>query len=41
MEAEIFLCMGENEAKNQSLFYKNLNTKEEKQILISTLEQHL
>ena len=41
METEIFLCMGENEVKNQSLFYKNLNTKEEKQILISTLEQHL
>ncbi|EAK6515013.1 histidine--tRNA ligase [Campylobacter upsaliensis] len=41
METEIFLCMGENEVRNQSLFYKNLNTKEEKQILISTLEQHL
>lgn len=41
IEAKIFLCMGENEAKNQNLFYKNLDTKEEKQILISTLEQHL
>ncbi|TQR34445.1 histidine--tRNA ligase [Campylobacter sp. MIT 99-7217] len=38
---EIFLCMGENEAKNQSLFYKNLQTKEEKNILISNLKEEL
>lgn len=41
MEAEIFLCMGENEAKNQSLFYKNLENKNEKIIEISNLEQDL
>lgn len=39
--AEIFLCMGANEAQNQSLFYKNLKTKEERQILISNLESGL
>ncbi|MBK1973325.1 histidine--tRNA ligase [Campylobacter sp. TTU-622] len=37
----IFLCMGENEAKNESLFYKNLNTKKEEQILIKNLENVL
>lgn len=39
--AEIFLCMGKNEAKNQSLFYKNLENKNEKIIKISNLEQDL
>lgn len=37
----IFLCMGENEAKNESLFYKNLNSKKEEQILIKDLENVL
>ncbi len=39
--ASIFLCMGENEAKKQSLFYKNLKEKKEKQILIKNLELEL
>ncbi|WP_348518181.1 histidine--tRNA ligase [Campylobacter sp. CCS1377] len=39
--AEIFLCMGENEAQSQSLFYKNLENKNEKIIKISDLEQNL
>lgn len=41
LKASIFLCMGENEAKNQSLFYKHLKKKEEKQILIKNLEYEL
>lgn len=36
-----FLCMGENEAKNESLFYKNLENKDEKMIKISDLENAL
>ncbi|MBZ7960524.1 histidine--tRNA ligase [Campylobacter molothri] len=36
-----FLCMGENEFKNESLFYKNLENKDEKTIKISDLEQFL
>ncbi|NDJ27887.1 histidine--tRNA ligase [Campylobacter sp. MIT 12-8780] len=39
--AEVFLCMGEDEAQKQSLFYKNLSTKEEKLIRIKDLEQAL
>ncbi|EAL9451715.1 histidine--tRNA ligase, partial [Campylobacter jejuni] len=39
--AEIFLCMGENEAQNESLFYKNLAKKEEKMIKISDLKKVL
>ncbi|EAH9462716.1 histidine--tRNA ligase [Campylobacter jejuni] len=38
---EIFLCMGENEAQNESLFYKNLAKKEEKMIKISDLKKVL
>ncbi|ECR2444073.1 histidine--tRNA ligase [Campylobacter coli] len=38
---EIFLCMGENEAQNESLFYKNLAKKEEKMIKISDLKKIL
>ncbi|MGH2267905.1 histidine--tRNA ligase [Campylobacter taeniopygiae] len=38
---KIFLCMGENEFKNESLFYKNLENKDEKIIKISDLEQFL
>ncbi|MBZ7964319.1 histidine--tRNA ligase [Campylobacter sp. 2457A] len=38
---KIFLCMGENEFKNESLFYKNLENKDEKTIKISDLEQFL
>lgn len=36
-----FLCMGENEAKSESLFYKNLENKDEKVIQISDLENAL
>lgn len=39
--ARIFLCMGENEAKNESLFYKDLESKLEKQIKIKDLEKEL
>lgn len=39
--ARIFLCMGENEAKNESLFYKDLESKVEKQIKIKDLEKEL
>ncbi|ECO5713785.1 histidine--tRNA ligase [Campylobacter jejuni] len=38
---EIFLCMGENEAQNESLFYKNLAKKEEKMIKIADLKKVL
>ncbi|EAH8382936.1 histidine--tRNA ligase [Campylobacter jejuni] len=38
---KIFLCMGENEAQNESLFYKNLAKKEEKMIKISDLKKVL
>ena len=38
---ELFLCMGESEAQNQSLFYKNLSTKEEKSVKIDELETFL
>lgn len=38
---KIFLCMGENEAKSESLFYKNLENKDEKIVKISNLEQSL
>ena len=37
--AKIFLCMGENEAKENKLFYKDLESKEEKTVKISDLEQ--
>ena len=36
---KIFLCMGENEAKENKLFYKDLESKEEKTVKISDLEQ--
>lgn len=39
--AKIFLCMGENEAKENKLFYKNLESKEERQIEIKNLENEL
>lgn len=39
--AEIFLCMGEDEAKANKLFYKNLESKEERQIEIKNLENEL
>ncbi|HDV7392657.1 TPA: histidine--tRNA ligase [Campylobacter jejuni] len=39
--SEIFLCMGENEAQNESLFYKNLAKKEEKMIKIADLKKVL
>lgn len=38
---QIFLCMGENEAKNETLFYKNLEHKREQIIKISDLEKVL
>ncbi len=39
--AKIFLCMGEDEAKENKLFYKNLESKEERQIEIKNLENEL
>jgi len=39
LNCEIFLCMGELEARNNTLFYKNLQHKTEKEIAISDLEQ--
>lgn len=39
--AEIFLCMGEDEAKANKLFYKDLESKEERQIEIKNLENEL
>lgn len=39
--AKIFLCMGENEAKENKLFYKDLENKEERQIEIKNLENEL
>ncbi len=39
--AEIFLCMGENEAKNEALFCKNLKDKSEREIAIKNLEKEL
>lgn len=39
--AKIFLCMGENEAKENKLFYKDLDSKEERQIEIKNLENEL
>lgn len=38
---KIFLCMGENEAKENKLFYKDLESKEERQIEIKDLENEL
>lgn len=35
--AEIFLCIGENEAKNGEIFYKNLATKVEKSVKIAEI----
>lgn len=39
--AKIFLCMGEDEAKENKLFYKDLESKEERQIEIKNLENEL
>lgn len=39
--AKIFLCIGENEAKENKLFYKDLESKEERQIEIKNLENEL
>lgn len=39
--AKIFLCMGENEAKENKLFYKDLESKKERQIEIKNLENEL
>ena len=39
--ARIFLCMGEDEAKSGRLFYKDLESKDEKQIEIKNLEKEL
>ena len=39
--AKIFLCRGENEAKENKLFYKDLESKEERQIEIKNLENEL
>ena len=39
--AKIFLCVGENEAKNESIFYKNLENKDEKTLKICDLQEFL
>ena len=39
--AKIFLCVGENEAKNESIFYKNLKNKDEKTLKICDLQEFL
>lgn len=39
--AKTFLCIGENEAKNESIFYKNLENKDEKTIKICDLQEFL
>ncbi len=39
--AKIFLCVGENEAKNESIFYKNLENKDEKTLKICDLQDFL
>ena len=39
--AKIFLCMGEDEAKENKLFYKDLESKEERRIEIKNLENEL
>lgn len=39
--AKIFLCIGENEAKNNEIWYKNLENKEEKRIKIDHLKDEL
>ena len=40
-EAKIFLCMGEDEAKKDELWYKNLITKEEKMVKLSNLKMEI
>ena len=39
--AKIFLCVGENEMKENKIWYKNLETKEEKTINLDELEKEL
>ncbi len=39
--AKLFLCMGEDEAKNGEIWYKNLENKNEKRIKILNLEGEL
>ncbi|MCR6570113.1 histidine--tRNA ligase [Campylobacter insulaenigrae] len=39
--AKIFLCIGETEIKNQEIFYKNLENKENKNIKLVDLENEL
>lgn len=38
---KIFLCVGENERKNNNIFYKNLENKDEKTINLSEIEKIL
>lgn len=40
-EAKIFLCMGENEAKKDELWYKNLVTKQEKMVKLSNIKTEI
>ncbi|MDA3056824.1 MULTISPECIES: histidine--tRNA ligase [unclassified Campylobacter] len=40
-EAEIFLCMGENEAQKGELWYKNLVTKQEKMVKLSNIKTEI
>lgn len=40
-DVKIFLCIGEEEAKNKEIFYKNLETKENKNIKLDDLEKAL
>ncbi|EAJ6176970.1 histidine--tRNA ligase [Campylobacter lari] len=39
--AKIFLCIGEDEMQKEEIFYKNLDTKENKNIKIANLENEL
>ena len=39
--AKIFLCVGENEMKENKIWYKNLETKDEKTINLDELEKEL
>ncbi|ASM37000.1 histidine--tRNA ligase [Campylobacter sputorum] len=41
INANVFLCVGENEAKNSEIWYKNLQNKQDKKIKISDIKQEL
>ncbi|ASM40276.1 histidine--tRNA ligase [Campylobacter sp. RM12327] len=41
INANVFLCVGEDEAKNSEIWYKNLQNKQDKKIKISDIKQEL